>query len=206
MDAETESSLISRWRESFNRLSERIGAHIGRAEPRERVQQYRLGLLSKTERKNSWQIAETMPEDGPQRMQRLLNTAEWDVEAVRDELRKYVSEQMGEADGILIVDETGFLKKGEKSAGVARQYSGTAGRIENQPIGVFLAYTSSRGCAFIDRELYLPEVWFQDTSRCLEAGIPHKTIFATKAHLAQRMLARVSAAQMPARWVVADTV
>jgi SRSO17 transposase len=179
---------------------------MGRSEPRERVQQYLLGLLSKTERKNSWQMAETMHEAGPQRMQRLLNTAEWDVEAVRDELRKYVSEQMGEVDGILIVDETGFLKKGDQSAGVARQYSGTAGRIENQQVGVFLAYTSSRGCAFIDRELYLPEEWFQDSPRCVEAGIPQETIFETKPHLAQRMLARVNAAQMPARWVVADTV
>jgi SRSO17 transposase len=206
MQTETENSLISQWGDRFNRLWERLAGHFGRSEPRERAQQYMLGLLSNAARKNSWQLAETMHEDGPQRMQRLLNTAEWDVEGVRDELRAYVGEQLGEADGILIIDETGFLKKGDKSAGVARQYSGTAGRIENQQIGVFLAYTSSRGCAFIDRELYLPEAWFQDPSRCREADIPSGVNFETKPHLAQRMVARAIAAQLPARWVVADTV
>jgi SRSO17 transposase len=206
MDSETEDSLIRRWQERFNRLSEQVASHFERSEPRERVQQYLLGLLSNTSRKNSWQVAETMHEDGPQRMQRLLNTAQWDVEAVRDDLRSYVAEELGEDDGILILDETGFLKKGSKSAGVARQYSGTAGRIENQQIGVFLAYTSSRGCAFIDRELYLPEEWLHDPVRCREAGIPTGKSFETKPHLAQRMVARAIAAQMPARWVVADTV
>src|SRR5260221_3114468 len=205
MQIEMENSLISRWADRFNRMCERLASHFGRSEPRERAQQYMLGLLSNAERKNSWQIAETMHEYGPQRMQRLLNAADWDVEAVRDELRTYVDEQLGAADGILIIDETGFLKKGTKSAGVARQYSGTAGRIENQQVGVFLAYASSRGCAFIDRELYLPEEWFQDPARCLEAGIPQGCNFETKPHLAQRMLARAMTAQLAARWVVADT-
>ena len=117
-----------------------------------------------------------------------------------------MAEELGEADGIVIIDETGFLKKGDKSAGVARQYSGTAGRIENQQIGVFLAYTSKRGCAFIDRELYIPEEWFQDSARCLEAGLPQGISFETKPHLAQRMVERAIAAHIPARWVVADTV
>jgi SRSO17 transposase len=206
MGTETEDSLISSWREKFNRMAERIAGYFSRSEPQERAQQYMLGLLSKAERKNSWQVAEIMHEDGPQRMQRLLNAADWDVEAVRDELGQYVAEELGEADGILIIDETGFLKKGDKSAGVARQYSGTAGRIENQQIGVFLAYTSSRGCAFIDRELYIPEEWFQDAARCLEAGIPQGISFETKPHMAQRMVARAIAAHIPARWVVADTV
>lgn len=206
MDSETEDRLISRWRERFEKLSEQVASHFERSEPRERVQQYLLGLLSNTRRKNSWQVAETMHEYGPQRMQRLLNTAQWDVEAVRDELRSYVAEALGEANGILIIDETGFLKKGSKSAGVARQYSGTAGRIENQQIGVFLAYTSSRGCAFIDRELYLPEEWLHDPMRCREAGIPIGKTFETKPHMAQRRLARAIAAHLPARWVVADTV
>jgi len=142
MQIEMENSLISRWADRFSRMCERLASHFGRSEPRERAQQYMLGLLSNAERKNSWQIAETMHEYGPQRMQRLLNAADWDVEAVRDELRTYVDEQLGAADGILIIDETGFLKKGTKSAGVARQYSGTAGRIENQQVGVFLAYAS----------------------------------------------------------------
>lgn len=206
MQIETENSVIRRWGDRFHKLCERLAAHFERCEPRERAQEYMLGLLSDAARKNSGQIAETMHEEGPQRMQRLLNGAEWDVEGVRDELRRYVGEQFGEADGILIIDETGFVKKGNKSAGVARQYSGTAGRIENQQIGVFLAYASSQGCAFIDRELYIPEEWFQDPARCLEAGIPPGTSFDTKPHLAQRMVARVIAAQMPARWVVADSV
>ena len=206
MGTETEDSLISRWQEKFNGVVERIASHFSRSEPRERAKQYMVGLLSNAERKNSWQVAEIMHEYGPPRMQRLLNKADWDVEGVRDELGQYVAEELGEADGILIIDETGFLKKGDKSAGVARQDSGTAGRIENQQIGVFLAYTSSRGCAFIDRELYIPEAWFQDPARCLEAGIPQGTTFETKPHLAQRMVARAVAAPLPARWVVADTV
>lgn len=206
MGTETEDSLIRSWREKFNKMGERIARYFSRSEPQERAQQYMLGLLSKVERKNSWQVAEVMHEAGPQRMQRLLNAADWDVEAVRDELGQYVAEEFGEADGILIIDETGFLKKGDKSAGVARQYSGTAGRIENQQIGVFLAYTSSRGCAFIDRELYIPEEWFQDAARCLEAGIPDGITFETKPRLAQRMVERTIAAQIPAKWVVADTI
>ena len=147
-----------------------------------------------------------MDEEGPQRLQRLLNAADWDVEAVRDEWGPSVAAELGEAAGNLIIDATGFLKKGAKSAGVARQDSGTAGRIENQPSGVFWAYTSSRGCAFIDRDLYSPEAWFQDSARCLEAGIPQGISFETKPHLAPRMVARASAAQLPARWLVADTV
>jgi SRSO17 transposase len=206
MGTQTEDSLISSWREKFNRLAERIARYFSRSEPRERAQQYMVGLLSKAQRKNSWQVAEIRHEEGPQRMQRLLNAADWDVEAVRDEWGQYVAEELGQADGILIIDETGFLKKGDKSAGVARQYSGTAGRIENQQIGVFLAYTSTRGCAFIDRELYIPAEWFQDSARCLEAGIPQGISFETKPHLAQRMVERAIAAHIPARWVVADTV
>src|SRR5260221_10641073 len=146
MQIEMENSLISRWADRFSRMCERLASHFGRSEPRERAQQYMLGLMSNAERKNSWQIAETMHEYGPQGMQRLLNTAAWDVEAVRDELRRYVAEQLGAADGILIIDETGFVKKGAKSAGVARQYSGTAGRLENQPVGVFICYTFSPSC------------------------------------------------------------
>src|SRR5205823_8933678 len=142
------------------------------------------------ERKNSWQIAETIHEYGPQRMQRLLNTAEWDVEGVRDELRKYVAEQLGETDGILIIDETGFLKKGDKSAGVARQYSGTAGRIENCQVGVFLGYATAKGRALLDRALYLPKDWAGNPARREKAGVPEGTEFATKLVLARRMVER----------------
>jgi SRSO17 transposase len=163
-----------------------------------------VGLLSQTERKNGWQLAEAVYEAGPQGMQRLLNAAQWDEEGVQATLSQYIVEHVGEADGILIVDETGFLKKGMKSAGVARQYSGTAGRIENQQIGVFLAYATGRGCALIDRALYVPDEWLQDKARCQEAGIPMSTRFLTKPQLAQHLLAR--AAQVPAQWVVADSV
>jgi SRSO17 transposase len=139
-------------------------------------------------------------------VQRLLEEADWDEQAVRDELRTYVSEHMGEEGGILVVDETGFIKKGKKSAGVARQYSGTAGRRENCQVGVFLLYTSTQGAAFIDRALYLPQEWTQDRVRCREAGIPDAVAFTTKGELAQQMLERAFAAGVPARWVVGDTV
>ena len=187
-------------------LHARIAPRFRRAEARARVRRYLDGLLGPIERKNGWQMAEYLDETGPQGVQRLLNAADWDAEAVRDELRAYVIEHVGEESGVLIVDETGFLKKGTKSAGVARQYSGTAGRRENQQIGVFLAYASPRGCAFLDRALYLPEVWTSDAQRRAEAGIPEDVGFATKGQLAQTMLARVFAANVPARWVTGDAV
>jgi SRSO17 transposase len=139
-------------------------------------------------------------------MQRLLAGARWDAEAVRDDLRAFVVERLGDAAGVLIVDETGFLKQGAKSAGVARQYSGTAGRIENCQVGVFLAYAAPAGCAFLDRALYLPDEWAADATRRAEAGIPDALAFATKGELAQAMLARAFAAGVPAAWVVGDTV
>jgi SRSO17 transposase len=137
-------------------------------------------------------------------MQRLLNAANWDVDGMRDDLRGYVVEHLGEPGGVLIVDETGFLKKGVKSAGVQRQYSGTAGRIENCQLGVFLAYATSKGRTLIDRELYLPKSWAGDHDRRREAGVPEEVEFATKAVLAQAMLARALQAGIPAAWVAAD--
>ena len=149
-----------------------------------------------------------MGEMGPQGAQRLLNAARWDADAVRDDLREYVVEHLGEEhSGVLVVDETGFLKKGEKSVGVARQYTGTAGRIENAQVGVFLAYASEKGAAFVDRALYLPrEEWADDPLRREEAGVPEEVRFATKGELAKEMLGRAFEAKVPARWVVADTV
>jgi SRSO17 transposase len=206
MDGEQESNLGLESVGLLDGLCQRLGPCFARSETRGRARRYVLGLLRHTERKNSWQLAEKMDEAGPQGMQRLLNAAKWDVESVRDEMRAFVVEHLGEHDGLLVVDETGFLKKGSHSAGVARQYSGTAGRIENQQVGVFLAYVSNRGSAFIDRALYLPEEWMQDPARCLAAGIPASTGFATKTELAQQMLVRALAAGVPARWVVADTI
>ncbi|MHB8990923.1 MAG: IS701 family transposase, partial [Chloroflexota bacterium] len=150
--------------------------------------------------------AEHLGEKGPQGVQRLLNAADWDTEAVRDDLRDYVVEHLGDDRGVLVVDETGFLKKGTKSAGVKRQYSGTAGRIENCQLGVFLAYASSKGKAFLDRELYLPEEWAGDEDRRKEAGVPAEVEFATKPKLARRMLERAFGAGVPASWVTADSI
>jgi SRSO17 transposase len=184
----------------------RIAPRFRRAEARTRARRYLDGLLSPIERKNGWQMAEYLGETGPQGVQRLLNAADWDADAVRDDLRAYVIEHLGHDGGVLIVDETGFLKKGTKSAGVARQYSGTAGRRENQQIGVFLAYASPRGCAFLDRALYLPETWAGDPGRRAAAGIPASVAFATKVELARTMLARAFDAKIPVRWVVGDSI
>ena len=193
--------------QAFDEVHVRIGAYFHRREMRERVRRYVAGLLGRVERKNSWQLAEALGERGPQGVQRLLTDAGWDADAVRDALRTYVVEQLGDvASGVLVLDETGFLKKGTKSAGVARQYSGTAGRRENQQIGVFLLYASAHGAAFVDRALYLPEAWAADAPRRAEAHIPLAVTFATKGDLARGMLARAFAAGVPARWVVGDTV
>ena len=192
---------------ALDAVHERIGGYFHRREMRERVRRYLDGLLAPIERKNSWRLAEGLGEAGPQGVQRLFTDADWDAEAVRDELRRYVLEHVGDADsGVVVVDETGFLKKGTKSAGVARQYSGTAGRRENQQIGVFLLYASDSGAAFIDRALYLPDDWMGDAARRQEAHIPDQVGFATKGELARDLLARAFAAGVPARWVVGDTV
>ncbi|MGP3966053.1 IS701 family transposase, partial [Nonomuraea sp. 3N208] len=192
------------WLAGFDELFARVAGRFGRVEPRRRARGYLLGLLAPVERKNSWQLAEAAGDDGPEGMQRLLNFYTWDAGAVRDDLRAYVVEHLGGPDGVLVVDETGFLKKGDQSAGVQRQYSGTAGRVENCQLGVFLAYATARGRALIDRELYLPKSWTSDADRCARAGIPATVEFATKPALARVMLARAFAAGVPARWVTAD--
>lgn len=191
-------------RAELDALHARIAGRFRRIEVRERVQRYLGGLLARVERKNGWQLAEHLGEAGPQGVQRLLNAAVWDADAVRDDLRAYVVEHLGDAAGVLIVDETGFLKKGTKSVGVQRQYSGTAGRRENCQIGVFLSYASPQGRAFLDRELYLPQEWTDDPTRCRAAGVPTAVGFATKPELAQRMLARAFAGGVPAGWVTGD--
>ena len=202
----TTRAEIASWREGLDTLHARIACRFRRSEARARAKRYLAGLLDRVERKNGWQLAEHLGEAGPQGVQRLLNAADWDVEAVRDDLRAYVTEHLGEAAGVLIVDETGFLKKGTKSVGVQRQYSGTAGRIENCQIGVFLGYASATGRAFLDRELYLPQEWARDSARRQEAGVPQDVAFATKPQLAQRMLARAFAAGVPASWVTGDEI
>jgi SRSO17 transposase len=203
---EEQREEVVAWRAGLDAMHARIAGRFARSEVRERARRYLAGLLDRVERKNGWQLAEHLGEHGPQGVQRLLNAAHWDADAVRDDLRGYVVAYLGTPSGVLVVDETGFLKKGTKSVGVKRQYSGTAGRIENCQVGVFLAYASARGHAFLDRELYLPEEWAADPARRAEAGVPAAVAFATKARLAQAMLARAFAAGVPAAWVTGDEV
>lgn len=190
----------------FDDIAGYIGKRFIRSEPRARAMAYLKGLLSSVERKNGWQLAEEAGEYSPDNFQHLLNRSDWEADAVRDDLQDYVEYHLGDQRAVLVIDETGFLKKGNKSAGVARQYSGTAGRIENSQIGVFLAYVSSKGHTLIDRELYLPKEWTDDPQRCREARVPESTPFATKPQLAKQMLARAVAAGLPFAWVTADEV
>ncbi len=180
----------ARWLAMFDQVMARITGRFRRVEPRTAARAYLLGLLSNVERKNCWQLAEQAGHRRPGPLQRLLRYACWDADAVRDELRAYAAEHLGTDGGVLVVDETGFLKKGRSSAGVQRQYTGTAGRIENAQVGVFLALATSRGRALIDRRLYLPEhSWSQDPERRNAAGIPQTVQFATKPRLASEMIA-----------------
>jgi SRSO17 transposase len=187
-------------------IAERIGPRFLRSEPRQQALADLQGLLSPVERKNSWQLAEQAGEPGPHKFQHLLGRAAWEADAGRDDLRAYVVEHLGDPEGVLIVDETGFLKKGEHSAGVQRQYSGPAGRIENCQIGVFLAYTAARGHAFLDRALYVPAEWAGDSPRRNAAEIPEEIGFSTKPVLARQRIERALANGVPARWVSGDSV
>jgi SRSO17 transposase len=196
----------ARWREQFDDLMGRIAGRFVRVEPRRRARAFVLGLLSGLRRKNCWTIAELAGDITPDGMHHLLAAARWDADAVRDDLRGYVIEHLGSADAVLVVDETGDVKKGTASAGVQRQYSGTAGRVENCQVAVFLSYAAPAGHALIDRELYLPRSWTVDPARCAAAGIPGKTVFATKPGLARRMLGRALDAGTPAAWVTGDEV
>jgi SRSO17 transposase len=183
---------------------ELIAGRFGRVEPRRRVGAYLRGLLAGLERKNGWTLAEHAGAVSPDGMQRLLRTAGWEVDGVRDDLRGYVLDELGDSSGVWIVDDTGFIKKGVRSAGVQRQYTGTTGKIDNCQLGVFLAYGSARGRALVDRELYLPTSWTEDTDRCAAAGIPADVGFATKPRLGIAMLDRAHAAGVLVGWVSAD--
>jgi SRSO17 transposase len=195
-----------RWQDQFDELMGRIAGRFARVEPRRRARAFVLGLLSGLRRRNCWTIAELAGDATPDGMQHLLAAARWDAGAVRDDVRDYVVEHLGSADAVLVVDETGDVKKGTASAGVQRQYSGTAGRVENCQVAVFLSYAAPGGHALIDRELYLPRSWTDDPARCAAAGIPAGTAFATKPALARRMIGRALDAGVPAAWVTADEV
>ena len=194
------------WRREFDELMLRVGARFGRVEPRRRMASFVRGLLAGLPRVNCWSIAEHAGERCPRGMQRLLSEAVWDEAGVRDDLRCYVLEHFADPAAVLVVDETGDLKKGTATVGVQRQYTGTAGRTENAQVAVYLAYAAASGSAFIDRALYLPRSWTCDPARCEAAGVPQDTTFATKPALAAEMIARALDAGAPAGWVAADEV
>jgi SRSO17 transposase len=184
----------------------RLGPRFARVEARRRAQVYLRGLLSPVERKNGWQLAEAAGDPAPYATQHLLGRADWDADAVREDLRAYVVAHLGDPGAVLVVDETGFVKKGTASAGVAKQYVGCVGTVKQAQVGVFLAYASREGVAFLDRTLYLPQEWTDDPARRRQAGIPDGVGFATKPQLAQLQLERALAAGVPAAWVTADSV
>jgi SRSO17 transposase len=190
----------------LDELMGRVAGRFGRVEPRRRARAFVLGLLADLPRKNCWTIAEHAGDRSPGGMQHLLSAARWDADGVRDDVRDFVVEHLGDPGAVLVADETGDVKKGTGTAGVQRQYSGTAGRIENCQVAVYLTYASAAGHALIDRELYLPKSWAGDPQRCQQAGIPAGTPFTTKPALARQMIARALDAGAPARWVAGDEV
>lgn len=200
------SADAQQWAAGLEALMVRLDARFGRVEPRRRVRAYVRGLLAPLERKNGWHLAEAAGDATPDGVQDFLARTHWDADGVRDDLRAYVVEHFGDPGAVLVLDETGFVKKGTKSVGVQRQYSGTAGRIENCQVGVFLAYASCHGYTFLDRALYLPEPWAADAERRQAAGVPTAVEFTTKPKLGRAMLARALAAGVPCAWVTADSV
>jgi SRSO17 transposase len=202
----TTAAQIDNWASGLDAVSDRIAARFGRAEPRRRALSYLRGLLAPVERKNGWQLAEAAGDATPDGVQDFLSRVQWDADAVRDDLQAYVHEHLADASAVLVLDETGFLKKGDKSAGVKRQYSGTAGRIENCQIGVFLGYASRHGQALVDRALYLPREWTWRTPRRQEAHIPETVKFTTKPKQGLAMLERARLAGLPFAWITGDSV
>src|ERR687886_295375 len=194
------------WTAAVAEVERRLAPYFARSEARQQALAYLRGLLSPVERKNSWQLAEVIGAANPYGFQHLLGRAAWDADKVRDELHSYIADYFSDNDAVVVIDETGFLKKGRRSAGVGRQYSGTAGRVENVQIGVFLTYASSRGHTLLDRELYPPTAWTDDRDRGEHAGIPRSRSLQTKPALAKQMLQRVREAKLPFRWVTGDSV
>ena len=196
-----------RWQTEFSAVIDRIAPRFRRYEPLRHAAELMAGMVSGLDRKNCWTIAEHRGDATPDGLQHLLSRASWDAEEIRDDLRDYVIEAFGDPGAILVVDETGDVKKGVHSVGVQRQYSGTAGRIENSQVAVYLTYAAPRGHALIDRALYLPRSWAEDHTRCANAGIPDdQQGFATKPTLAAELIDRTVAAQVPAAWVAGDEV
>lgn len=199
---------VAAWRAGLDELFDRLAGCFGRVESRRWARAYLTGLLAPVERKNGWQLAEAAGADDPTGIQHFVDRSRWDADAVRDAVRSYVAQALAGPQGVLVVDETGFVKKGRLSVGVQRQYSGTAGRVENCQLGVFLAYAAPQGRALIDRELYLPRSWIDDPHRCAQAGIPDERRaqgVLTKPRLAEAMIGRALEAGVQAGWVVADS-
>lgn len=199
-----DARIVGSWEPHFDALLDQVGGVFPRRDLRRQAAGYVRGLLSCVDRKNSWQLAEHLGQDKPFGIQRLLSRASWDADGLRDELIRYAGEHLGTRDAVLVVDETGFLKKGTKSVGVQRQYSGTAGRVENCQIGVFLGLSTSKGHALIDRALYLPQSWCEDRARCDEAGVPADVAFATKPALAMAMIGHALDRGIRPDFVLAD--
>jgi SRSO17 transposase len=196
----------ARWQAGLDELLGRVAGRFGRVEPRQHARAFVLGLLADLPRKNCWTIAEHAGDPSPDGMQHLLSRAVWDEDAVRDDVRAYVIEHLGGPDAVLVIEETGDLKKGTTTVGVQRQYTGTAGRVENAQVAVYLVYATSAGHALIDRDLYLPRAWTDDPERCQTVGVPDQVGFATKPALAAQMLTRALDAGVPAAWVAGDEV
>src|SRR3989440_8991168 len=197
---------LEQWQEEFEQFHARFADLFERSESREQAKTYLRGLLAQVDRKNSWQVAEAVGDRIPDRMQRLLYQVSWDADAARDRLQEFVIETFGDPEGIGVVDETGFLKKGTRSVGVARQYTGTAGKRENRQVATVLRYATKDAHVFLDRELYLPEAWAWDRTRRAEAGVPEEVGFATKPEQAMAMLERAWEQGVPMRWVTGDEV
>jgi SRSO17 transposase len=193
-----------RWQRVTDEVIGSFAGRFARVEPRRAAAGFVTGLLARLEIKTSWQLAEQAGHTRPDKMQRLLYRASWDADAVRDDVRQVVVDSLGDSGGVLVVDETGDLKKGKHTVGVQRQYTGTAGRIENAQVGVFLTYASRHGHTLIDRRVYLPESWTSDRERCAQAGVPDDIAFATRSQLAEDMISAAVAARVPARWAAAD--
>ncbi len=196
--------LATQWEATFEQITARLGAHFSRSEIRMHAADYLKGLLSPVERKNSWQLSEALGETTPYAFQNLLGRAAWNADAVRDELRVYVVANLGDPHGVLVLDDTGFVKKGTHSVGVQRQYCGRVGKLENCQVGVFLGYATPRGHTFLDRALYLPHSWTDQPARRTGAGVPAEVTFATKPQLAQTMLRRAFAVRVPVAWITGD--
>ena len=201
-----EPEELSEWAGDFEAFHSRFAGLFGRSEPRTQLVKYLRGLMASVGRKNSWQIAEVVGDAIPDRMQRLLYRAEWEADGARDILQQWIIEVFGDPHAIGIVDETGFVKKGERSIGVKRQYSGTAGKVENCQVATFLCYATPKGHLFLDRRVYLPEEWCRDTTRRVRAKVPREITFQTKPEQAISMLEHAWQQGVPMRWVTGDEV